>query len=637
MEPLVGNTATTVARKIATLYTRGCGKVVLGSKGPSTDGTTIWLPDVMDPASELEARRLLVSNTHEIGHCKYSTKLFEITSARMAYDPDAPWRMAYGVPAEHNKLFHACVNVAEDVRIERLMHVEYPGLLADYHDDYSRLAEVELPGRLRSAACPVTKKLLDLLFLKAAEVEYLEHSLAPLPIPKLPRSLEPLWKALAHLVPDMAATKSAAEAEAMGNKVYKKLLELASPPPEPPEEPTPSPEGSKGSKGKEGSASDSSSGTGEGCCPQEESGTPPEPPAAEGTPSAGEDDEGEAPKPSTGEESPEPPGTPAPESTSVVKPKGKPKESALSPSELLKDVSSLSEDRRVKIAKDARVSYSVAEGVVDEWYRTHNSASNEIQGKEAIAEGLRMLGGTAPRLRALFLSEHSMVIRGGMVKGKHLDTGRISRLETTPPWQKPRIWESRTPGAAVDAAVTLLLDESASMRGNRIKLASRIGAGLAITLERARIPFELIGYSTRGSSSLRAQRSNPALYNVIKTFEEPRVAHFRLAPHVGDENSDPDALRVMGERLLARREPKKVLLFLSDGAPCNGEVTAAATMAFRRELEILQKRGVLVFGFGMEADLRMYFSNPNQHITVTTENLAEMPRLMLKKLESILL
>jgi hypothetical protein len=88
---------------------------------------------------------------------------------------------------------------------------------------------------------------------------------------------------------------------------------------------------------------------------------------------------------------------------------------------------------------------------------------------------------------------------------------------------------------------------------------------------------------------------------------------------------------------MGRREPKKVLFFLSDGCPENGAVTAAARRAFKDELDLLYKRGVTVFGFGIEADIGFYFQNPNQYINVKKSELTLMPKLMLKKLEKILL
>jgi cobalamin biosynthesis protein CobT len=186
--------------------------------------------------------------------------------------------------------------------------------------------------------------------------------------------------------------------------------------------------------------------------------------------------------------------------------------------------------------------------------------------------------------------------------------------------------------------VALALDESGSMgHHDRIGIAARLAAGIATTLERARIPVEVVGYSSQGSSSHRTIRTNPAVYNVIKSFEEPRLAAYKCVPHLGGNNSDPDVLRLLGERLLARREPKKVLLFLSDGEPLNGSVSSASKKAFTRELRLLESKGVIVFGFGMEANLGEYFTNPNNHVTVDAGHLKDLPRIMLKKLESILL
>lgn len=634
-KPLVGLAATTLARKIAVLYTRGCANVVLGAKGPRTDGKTIWLPDLADPGSAQEALALLVSGTHEIGHCKYSTQLLETDAIRIKENPVAPWLWSYGVPAEHSKLFHTCVNVAEDVRVEKLLHVEYPGLLPDYYDDHVAFVETTEVRRLADHAVPATKKLMDLLLLRASEVKYMSHGLRCLPDMTMDPDLQDLWEGVAHLVPLLVGTETAAEAESAGWAVYKALLYLSKP-----EEPDDKNKGSgdseddkgvkdgedeQGDGGTSGTGADASGTDGEGI-PETADGRTPCPSSTGGEEGGGDGAEA-TPDVRVGYEPVEPEG--GSRRLSV----------RLDPSELEMDILAPSEERRRLLDRKAgiEVGYSVGEDVVDIWLQQEPSDANACVGRAAIASGLALLGSSAPRMRSLFLSEHSMVIRGGQVKGRHLDPGRLSRIATTPPWQKPRIWERRTPGSAVDAAVEIAVDESGSMGGAMAVLSYEISAGLAVTLERARIPVEVIGYSASGGSSSYTVRTNPAVFNVIKSFEEPRVMPHRFSPHGGGNNSDPDILKLMGARLLGRREPKKVLMFLSDGAPHNGMVTAAATLAFRRELALLASRGVIVFGFGMDADLGMYFTDHNQFVNVKSGKLRELPRIMLAKLEKILL
>jgi cobaltochelatase CobT len=136
-----------------------------------------------------------------------------------------------------------------------------------------------------------------------------------------------------------------------------------------------------------------------------------------------------------------------------------------------------------------------------------------------------------------------------------------------------------------DTVVTLLLDNSGSMRGRPITVAATCADILARTLERCGVKVEILGFTTRawkGGQSREAwlaagKTANPGRLNdlrhiVYKSADAPwRRARKNLGLMMREgllkENIDGEALDWAHKRLLARSEQRKILMMISDGAP----------------------------------------------------------------------
>src|SRR5438309_11097393 len=164
-----------------------------------------------------------------------------------------------------------------------------------------------------------------------------------------------------------------------------------------------------------------------------------------------------------------------------------------------------------------------------------------------------------------------------------LDPARLSRVITDP--QQPLSFKRERDMDFRDTVVTLLLDNSGSMRGRPITVAATCADILARTLERCGVKVEILGFTTRawkGGSSreswLAAGKSaNPGRLNdlrhiIYKSADHPwRRARKNLGLMMREgllkENIDGEALDWAHKRLLARSEQRKILLMISDGAP----------------------------------------------------------------------
>ena len=164
-----------------------------------------------------------------------------------------------------------------------------------------------------------------------------------------------------------------------------------------------------------------------------------------------------------------------------------------------------------------------------------------------------------------------------------LDPARLSRVIVDP--LHPLSFKREKDTSFRDTVVTLLLDNSGSMRGRPITVAATCADILARTLERCGVKVEILGFTTRawkGGQSREAwlaagKPPNPGRLNdlrhiIYKSADAPwRRARKNLGLMMREgllkENIDGEALDWAHRRLLARAEQRRILMMISDGAP----------------------------------------------------------------------
>lgn len=165
----------------------------------------------------------------------------------------------------------------------------------------------------------------------------------------------------------------------------------------------------------------------------------------------------------------------------------------------------------------------------------------------------------------------------------YLDTARLARVIANP--SVPLTFKQEKETEFKDTIVTLLLDNSGSMRGRPITIAAMCADILARTLERCGIKVEILGFTTRtwkGGKSRdiwisNGRPDNPGRLNdlrhiIYKSADQPmRRARKNLGLMLKEgllkENIDGEALVWAYNRLAARSEERKILMVISDGAP----------------------------------------------------------------------
>jgi cobaltochelatase CobT len=164
-----------------------------------------------------------------------------------------------------------------------------------------------------------------------------------------------------------------------------------------------------------------------------------------------------------------------------------------------------------------------------------------------------------------------------------LDAGKLSRVITNP--THPLSFKQEQDIIFRDTVVTLLIDNSGSMRGRPISIAAISADILARTLERCGVKVEILGFTTKEWKGGRARekwlsagkpkmagRLNDMRHIIYKTADMPwRRARKNLGLMMREgllkENIDGESLLWAHNRLIARPEERRILMVISDGAP----------------------------------------------------------------------
>ena len=188
-----------------------------------------------------------------------------------------------------------------------------------------------------------------------------------------------------------------------------------------------------------------------------------------------------------------------------------------------------------------------------------------------------------------------------------LDPARLSRVIIDP--LHPLSFKREKETKFRDTVVTLLLDNSGSMRGRPITVAATCADILARTLERCGVKVEILGFTTRawkGGQSREAwlaagKPGNPGRLNdlrhiIYKSADAPwRRARKNLGLMMREgllkENIDGEALDWAHKRLLARTEQRRILMMISDGAPVDDSDALGQSRQLPRAASALGDRG----------------------------------------------
>ena len=233
-----------------------------------------------------------------------------------------------------------------------------------------------------------------------------------------------------------------------------------------------------------------------------------------------------------------------------------------------------------------------------------------------------------------------------------LDAARLARIIADP--MQPLSYKQERELEFRDTVVTLLIDNSGSMRGRPITIAAICGDILARTLERCGVKVEILGFTTRAWKGGQSREkwvadgrpANPGRLNdlrhiIYKSADAPwRRARTSLGLMMKEgllkENIDGEALLWAHERLIARPEARRILMVISDGAPVDDTTSSANGGAYleRHLREVIARienlSPVELLAIGIGHDVTRYYRR-----AVTIVDVEQLGGAMVDKLAEL--
>jgi cobaltochelatase CobT len=257
----------------------------------------------------------------------------------------------------------------------------------------------------------------------------------------------------------------------------------------------------------------------------------------------------------------------------------------------------------------------------------------------------------ANRLQRRLMAQQNRAWEFDLEEGS-LDPARLTRIVMDP--YQPLSFKREKDTNFRDTVVTLLIDNSGSMRGRPITVAATCGDVLARTLERCGVKTEILGFTTRAWKGGQARetwlqsgkppapgRLNDLRHIIYKEADAPwRRARKNLGLMMREgllkENIDGEALDWAHQRLLARPEQRKILMMISDGAPVDDSTLSVNPGNYlekhlRKVIEEIETRSpVELIAIGIGHDVTRYYRR-----AVTIVDAEELGGAMTEKLAEL--
>ncbi|GAA3727714.1 cobaltochelatase CobT [Sphingorhabdus rigui] len=233
-----------------------------------------------------------------------------------------------------------------------------------------------------------------------------------------------------------------------------------------------------------------------------------------------------------------------------------------------------------------------------------------------------------------------------------IDAARLARIVVSPGSSLSYKVERETDFR--DTVVTLLIDNSGSMRGRPISIAAISADILARTLERCGVKTEILGFTTRAWKGGQARedwlaagrqpmpgRLNDLRHIVYKKADEPwrhakRNLGLMMREGLLKENIDGEALLWAHNRLIARAEDRRILMVISDGAPVDDSTLSVNHGGYleqhlRKVIEMIETRSpVQLVAIGIGHDVTRYYKR-----AVTIMDVEQLGGTMIEQLAGL--
>jgi len=219
------------------------------------------------------------------------------------------------------------------------------------------------------------------------------------------------------------------------------------------------------------------------------------------------------------------------------------------------------------------------------------------------------------------------------------------------------VFKTKENAAEIDTAISVAVDMSGSMNGEKRRIACDTAIVLFECLSKIGIPFELVGFDSSHSYPTEADHREVkrashdkdnsgkcARYDALHTYvfkgfrdrafdARPYIMGLDNTPVAGHNNCDGESVELIHRRLAARPEKRKIMFVLSDGCPATDAYTGhQLARHLKKVVQDIERKGTDIVGIGIEDKNVKHFYTKN----VVIQRAEELSGTMLKLLEDAL-
>ena len=243
----------------------------------------------------------------------------------------------------------------------------------------------------------------------------------------------------------------------------------------------------------------------------------------------------------------------------------------------------------------------------------------------------------AQQVRKLIQIRSKSQMQYGVKKGK-LDQSRLSRICFDAPGFNQRVFKNKIENKVLDAAITVLVDMSGSMGGSKVQYALASTLLVNEVCSTLNIPIEILGFTDGYTPGMDIA---PVMF-VYKNFSDLKIDNERIKGCFSTSSlymyGNPDGENILWahNRLVRRKEKKKLLIVMSDGSPAASKSSIGLesfTLKAIREIE--NSKLVDIYGLGLCSNSVEYFYKARSVVNVPEDIPSKLLELIERKIVNV--
>jgi hypothetical protein len=243
----------------------------------------------------------------------------------------------------------------------------------------------------------------------------------------------------------------------------------------------------------------------------------------------------------------------------------------------------------------------------------------------------------AQQVRKLIQIRSKSQMQYGVKKGK-LDQSRLSRICFDAPGFNQRVFKNKIENKVLDAAITVLVDMSGSMGGSKVQYALASTLLVNEVCSTLNIPIEILGFTDGYTPGMDIA---PVMF-VYKNFSDLKIDNERIKKCFSTSSlymyGNPDGENILWahNRLVRRKEKKKLLIVMSDGSPAASKSsTGLESFTLKAIREIENSKLVDIYGLGLCSNSVEYFYKARSVVNVPEDIPSKLLELIERKIVNV--